>query len=53
MLVFELITVRGAQAWDKKPIPPPSARLAGGISLTCWILVVTFGRWAGFSVLPQ
>jgi hypothetical protein len=52
MLIFEFITARGVQGWDHKPIPPLSARLAGGISLTCWLLVFAFGRWSGFSVLP-
>jgi hypothetical protein len=51
MLVFELITVRGVQDWDRKPIPALPARLAGGISLTCWILVVIFGRLTGFTVM--
>jgi hypothetical protein len=51
MLVFELITVRGVQDWDRKPVPALPARLAGGISLTCWILVVIFGRWTGFTVM--
>src|SRR5437879_4683511 len=31
MLIFEFITVRGVQAWDLQPTPPPPARLAGGI----------------------
>jgi hypothetical protein len=53
MLVFELITVRGVQDWDLKPTPPPQARLAGGISITCWLLIFVFGRWTGFTVLPQ
>jgi hypothetical protein len=51
MLVFEFITVRGVQDWDRKPVPALPARLAGGISLTCWILVVIFGRWTGFTVM--
>jgi len=53
MLVFELITVRGVQDWDLKPTPPAQARLAGGISITCWLLIFVFGRWTGFTVLPQ
>ena len=53
MLVFEFITVRGVQEWDLKPTPPLPARLAGGISLTCWALVVIFGRWTGFTMLPE
>ena len=53
MLIFEFITVRGVQEWDRNPTPPLSARLAGGISLTCWVLVFVFGRWTGFTVLPE
>ena len=51
MLVFELITVRRVQDWDRNPVPALPARLAGGISLTCWILVVIFGRLTGFTVM--
>ena len=53
MLVFEFITVRGVQDWDLKPTPPPPARLAGGISITCWLLIFVFGRWTGFTMLPE
>src|SRR5206468_10993199 len=53
MLIFELITVRGVQSWNVSPTPPPPARLAGGISIACWLLVFVFGRWTGFSVLPE
>jgi uncharacterized membrane protein len=53
MLIFELITARGAQKWNLDRIPPLPARLAGGISLTCWALVVGFGRWISFTLPPQ
>ena len=49
MLIFELITARGAPSWDLK-LPPASARLAGGISIACWALVMAFGRWTGFTM---
>jgi uncharacterized membrane protein len=52
MLIFEFITVRSVQKWDLEPSPPLPARLAGGISLACWVLVFIFGRWTGFTVLP-
>jgi hypothetical protein len=52
MLIFEFITVRGVQEWDTELTPLP-ARLAGGISITCWLLIFVFGRWTGFTVLPQ
>jgi hypothetical protein len=51
MLIFELVTFRGVQEWDLDPVPPRQARLAGGISLACWVLVVVFGRWTGFTVM--
>ena len=53
MLIFEFITVRGVQNWDLEPTPPLPARLAGGISFTCWVLVFIFGRWNGFSVIAE
>ena len=53
MMIFEFITVRSVQDWDLKATPPLEARLAGGISVTCWLLVFIFGRWTGFTVLPQ
>ena len=53
MLIFELITVRSVQTWDVSPTPPLPARLAGGISFTCWVLVFVFGRWTGFTVVPE
>jgi hypothetical protein len=53
MLIFEFVTARGAKEWDLKPNLPLPARLAGGISLACWVLVFVFGRWTGFSILPE
>jgi hypothetical protein len=52
MLIFEFRTVRGVHEWDLKQTPPPQARLAGGISLACWLLIFFFGRVTGFTVLP-
>jgi hypothetical protein len=51
MLIFELITVRGVKEWDLKPSPVREARLAGGISIACWVMVFVFGRWTGFTVM--
>lgn len=53
MAIFEFITVRGVKEWDVTPNLPIQARLAGGISLACWALVFVFGRWTGFSILPE
>lgn len=53
MLIFEFGTLRGVAEWNLKPIPPLPARLAGGISLGCWVLVVVFGRLTDFVITPQ
>jgi hypothetical protein len=53
MAVFELITVRGVQTWDVSPAPPLPARVAGGVSLMCWLLVFVFGRWTSFTIMPS
>ena len=53
MLVFQLLTRHGIARWDRDASPPLSARLAGAISLTCWIAVVFFGRWIGFTMSPS
>jgi uncharacterized protein DUF6644 len=48
MLVFEHLTRRGVGRWDRAPIPPVQARIAGGLSLAFWISVVVCGRFIGF-----
>ncbi|HTX15207.1 MAG TPA: DUF6644 family protein [Candidatus Baltobacteraceae bacterium] len=46
---FEFWTRRGIAAWNNAVRTPRAAKLAGGISLVLWILVVAFGRWIGFT----
>jgi hypothetical protein len=46
MMIFEFITVHDVQKWNLDPMPPQRARLAGGISIGCWILVLFLGRSA-------
>jgi hypothetical protein len=50
MIYFHLFTCRNVAEWDRNPAVPLAARIAGGISLMCWIAVVGFGRWIGFSM---
>ena len=50
MMIFEFITARGVQQWNLSPTPPAPARLAGGISIACWVLVVFFGRLIAFTL---
>ena len=46
--LFHAITFRTADVWDSEEMrrlpPPPSARLAGALSLLLWISVIACGR---------
>ena len=46
--LFHTITFRTADVWDSEEMrrlpPPPSARLAGALSLLLWIAVIACGR---------
>lgn len=46
--LFHTITFRTADVWDSEEMrrlpPPPSARLAGALSLAVWIAVIACGR---------
>lgn len=41
--VFHAGAYRGAAAWDVGRMPPPAARLAGGLSLALWLSVLACG----------
>lgn len=46
--LFHTITFRTADVWDSEEMrklpPPPSARLAGALSLLLWVAVIACGR---------
>lgn len=46
--LFHVITFRTADVWDSEEMrdlpPPPSARLAGALSLLLWVSVIACGR---------
>jgi hypothetical protein len=48
MLLFHFGPLRRVQQWDAMQSPPGAVRLAGALSLACWIGVIFFGRWIGF-----
>lgn len=52
MLVFHLLTARTLSRWDKSASPPMAARVAGGLSIIIWVMVVAAGRWIGFTMTP-
>jgi hypothetical protein len=51
--LFHTITFRTADVWDsdemRKLPPPPSARLAGALSLVLWISVIACGRLLAYT----
>jgi len=50
MGLFHLGAFRSVAQWDRAPARPPlAAKLAGGISLGIWVIVVALGRWVGFA----
>ena len=50
MLVFHFVTYKDVHRWDTASAIPVPARLAGGLSLLLWTLVIFFGRWVGFTL---
>lgn len=50
-LGFHLTTYRSVAAWDRNPVPPFRARLAGGLSIVLWAAVVVFGRLTAYDWL--
>jgi hypothetical protein len=52
MLVFQLITGRGASEWRQEHAVPLVGKIAASLSLALWIAVVFVGRWIGFTMTP-
>jgi hypothetical protein len=48
MACFHLSTYRRVAGWDHGA-PPLGARVAGGVSLVLWVVIVGAGRWVGFT----
>ena len=49
MLLFHALTHKNIEMWDTGKTPP-SAKIAGALSLTLWISVIALGRWIGFTI---
>ena len=50
MIIFHGISAKDLPQWEKEPMPPLLARLAGVLSILLWIAVVACGRWIGFTM---
>lgn len=53
MTFFHRWARRSLPQWEGSPQPPLRAKLAGVISLLCWIGVVAAARWIGFTILSR
>ena len=50
MAVFHVFTWRSVETWDSDCAVPLGGKIAGGLSLFLWILVVFFARAIGFTL---
>jgi hypothetical protein len=46
--LFHFRIYRGVGAWDTASLTPARARLAGAVSIVCWICVIAAGRAVGY-----
>ncbi len=49
MALFHVLTHKDIAVWDTGRTPP-SAKLAGALSLALWTCIIALGRWIGFTV---
>jgi len=53
MLVFHFLTCRDFRTWDREAAVPLRGKIAGAVSLACWITIVFIGRQIGFTMGAQ
>ena len=46
--IFHVTVFRRVAEWDLDPVPPRTARLAGGLSLVSWAAIITAGRMMAY-----
>ena len=49
-LIFEFKTKKTIEEWDKYPVPPIKARLAGLLSIISWAAVIIAGRATAYNL---
>lgn len=50
VLVYHLTIDRRKSEWDRAPVPPSQARMAGFLSLLLWLIVVAVGRLMAYNL---
>jgi hypothetical protein len=48
--VFHRKVYPGIAEWDSRPVPPRGARVAGGVALVLWALLIVLGRMIPYQV---
>jgi hypothetical protein len=48
--IFELRTKKTIEDWDKYPVPPVQARMAGLVSILSWAAVIIAGRATAYNL---
>ena len=49
MAIFQGLTFRKVESWDRGARPALAARVAGAASIVIWVSVIFFARWIGFT----
>ena len=50
MAIFHFFTWRTVKHWDQGTAVPLGGKIAGGLSLGFWVVVVCVARWIGFTL---
>ena len=50
VLIFNLTVYRTVESWDRAPLTPLQARVAGAFSLALWFCIMAAGRALGYSL---
>lgn len=49
-MFFHRVTERNITNWDRDLQPPPGARMAGLISIVCWVSAILAGRMISYTI---
>ena len=49
-VVFHFLAYQSVDKWDRDPVAPVSARIAGSVSILLWFGIVAMGRWIAYVV---
>ncbi len=50
MVIFHFLTYKSVASWDSEKALPTAAKVAGGLSILFWLIIVFCGRAIGFTL---